>query len=73
MKQRIARTLRYLATLAIDEQTAQTNAAEGSATLAERRQDQARVDEYLQGRLLTFPVGETKRAGRGGHGVEHRV
>ena len=59
MHQRIAQTLRYLARL-INQTTARSNAAEGSATLRKRRHDQEDVDEYLQGRLLTFPIGETK-------------
>ena len=73
MHQRIARTLRYVARLIVNPDTARTNAAEGSATLAERRQDQERVEEYLQGRLLTFPNRETRKGERGEHGVEHTV
>ena len=69
MHQRIARTLRYLARRIIDPDTARANAAEGSATLRERRHDQEHVDEYLQGRLLIFPLGKTKN----GEHVEHRA
>jgi hypothetical protein len=58
MHQRIAQTLRDLATLA-GQHTARRNAAEGSAALRKRRHDQEHVDEYLQGRLLTFPLAET--------------
>lgn len=58
MHQRIAQTLRYLASL-INQQTARTNAAEGSATIRQRRHDQERVDRYLHGRLLTFSTDET--------------
>ena len=72
MHQRIARTLLYLARLT-DQHTARTNAAEGSAILRKRRHDQEHVDEYLRGRLLTFPIGEIKMAGRGEHGAEHTV
>lgn len=46
MPQRVARTLRYLAKF-INQETARTNAAEGSAAFRKRRQD---VGEYLQGR-----------------------
>lgn len=46
MRQRVARTLRYLDTF-IDQGTARTNAAEGSAAFGKQRQD---VDDYLQGR-----------------------
>lgn len=60
MHQRVAQTLRYLARL-MNQQTARTNAAEGSAALRKRRQEQEHVDEYLQGRLLTSPIGETKK------------
>jgi len=58
MRQRIAQTLRDLARVT-GQHTARTNAAEGSATLRKRRQDQEHVDEYLQGRLPTF--SETRR------------
>ena len=71
MHQRIARTMRYLARLIINPHTARNNAAEGSATLRQRRLDQEYVDEYLQGRLLIFPLGETKNAERVEHGAEH--
>ncbi len=50
MHQRIAQTLRYLARLS-NQHTARANAAEGSATLRKRRQDQEHVNEYLRGRL----------------------
>lgn len=59
MHQRIAQTLRYFATLT-GQLTARSNAAEGSATLRKRRHDQEDADEYLRGRLLTFPPGETE-------------
>lgn len=72
MHQRVAQTLRYLAR-PINQQTARTNAAEGSATLRKRRQDQEHVDEYLQGRLLTLPIGETKKGERGAHRGEHNL
>ena len=49
MRYRVARTQRYLARL-ISPQTARTNAAEGSATLRERRRDREDVEEYLKGR-----------------------
>jgi hypothetical protein len=68
MRQRIAQTLRYLARLT-GQHTARTNAAEGSATLRKRRQDQEHVDEYLQGQLLTIP-GETTTGERGVHQAE---
>ena len=64
MDQNIAQTLRYLARL-INQHTARTNAAEGSATLRKRRHDQEHVDEHLRGPLLTFPIGETKKGERG--------
>ncbi len=71
MHQRVAQTLRYLAGL-INQQTARTNAAEGSATLRKRRQDQEHVDEYLQGRHHGYqpfptdrPAGQTKKGKRG--------
>ncbi len=70
MHQRVAQTLRYLAGL-ITQQTALTNAAEGSATLRKRRQDQEHVDEYLQGQLPTFPSGQTQKAKRVAHQGEH--
>ena len=47
MNQRIAQALRYLSRLTDDQHTARANAAEGSATLRKRRQDQEDVDEYL--------------------------
>lgn len=53
MHQRVAQTLRYLATF-IDQGTARTNAAEGSAAFRKRRQD---VDEYLQGRAAEHIAG----------------
>ena len=70
MHQRVAQTLRYLAGL-INQQTARSNAAEGSATLRKRRQDQENVDEYLQGRLQTFPTGQTEKGNRGAHQGGH--
>lgn len=48
MRQRVPRTLRYLARL-ISQETARSNASEGSATLRRQRQEQDEVDEYLQG------------------------
>ena len=63
MHQRIAQSLRYLARLT-SQHTARTNAAEGSATLRKRRHDQEHVDEYLQGRLLTFPIDATEMGQR---------
>ena len=72
MHQRVAQTLRYLARL-INQQTARTNAAEGTATLRKRRHDQEDVDEYLQGRLLTCPIGQTKKGDRGAHQAEHNL
>lgn len=70
MHQRIARTLRILARLT-NQHIARTNAAEGSALLRRRRQDQEQVDEYLQGRILTFPLAHIQ-AGRSGehHAVD---
>lgn len=72
MHRRIAQTLRYLATF-IDQQTARTNAAEGSANLRRRREDQEHVDEYLQGRLLTLSLGATEDGERGVHQAEHNL
>ena len=46
MHKRVAQTLRYLDTF-INQGTARTNAAEGSAAFRKRRQD---VAEYLRGR-----------------------
>ena len=51
MHMKIAQAVRHLVTL-LDHQTARTNAAEASDTLRLRRQDQERVDEYLQGLLM---------------------
>lgn len=48
MHQKVTQTFRHLARL-INQRAARTNAAEGSATLRKRRQDQEHVDEYLQG------------------------
>lgn len=70
MHQRVAQTLRYLAGL-INQQTARSNAAEGSATLRKKRQDQEHVDKYLKGRLATFPTGQSKKGTRGAHQGEH--
>lgn len=53
MHQRVARTLRYLDTF-IDQGTARTNAAAGSAAFGKRRQD---VDEYLQGQAAGQMAG----------------
>lgn len=64
MHRRIALTLRHLARLT-GQHTARTNAAEGSATLRQRRHDQEQVDEYLQG-LLTVPRSEARE----GHATE---
>ena len=72
MHQRIAQTLRYLARL-INQHTARTNAAEGSATLRKRRHDQEQVDEYLQGRHLTLPIAEAKKGERGEHRARHHL
>ena len=70
MHQRIAQTLRALA-MRTGQHTARANAAEGSATLRKRRHDQEHVDEYLQGRLLTFPNGETRKGEPGEHQAEY--
>ena len=51
MHQHIAWTLRYLAGMA-GQHTARTNAAEGGATLRERRHEQD-TDAYLQAARLT--------------------
>ena len=66
MRQRLARTSRYLAGL-VNQQAARTNAAEGSAVLRRRRQDQEDVDEYLLGRFPTQPAVGTSTGGRGAH------
>ena len=47
MLQRLVRTPRYVARF-LTQHTARTNAAEGSASLRERRQEQEDVDEYLR-------------------------
>lgn len=70
MNHRVAKTLRNLAGLT-GQRTALANAAEGSAVLRQRRQDQEHVEEYLQDRLLTAPMGATTNAERGEHGAEH--
>lgn len=49
MQQRIARTVQLLARF-ITQGTARDNAAEASAALRQRRQDQEDVDDYLLGR-----------------------
>ena len=72
MHQRIAQTLRYLAR-PMSQHTARTNAAEGSTTLRKRRHEQELVDEYLQGRVLTFPMREIKEGERGVHQAEHNL
>ncbi len=72
MHKGIARTLRYLARLT-NQQIARTNAAEGSATLRRRRQDQELVDEYLRGRILTPPADHTESGRRGEHGLERTL
>jgi len=69
MYQRIARTLRGFARLT-DQHVSRTNAAEGTATLRRRRHEQERVDDYLEGRILTFPATETHAGQRGEDGVE---
>ncbi len=56
MRQRVSRTLRYLARL-ISQETARANALEGSATLRKQRQDQEEVDEYLRGRPVSATSG----------------
>jgi len=56
MHQRVAQPLRYLATF-INQRTARTNAAEGSATLRKRRHDKEHVDEYLQSRAPDLSDG----------------
>lgn len=68
MRQRVARTSRYLAGL-VNQQAARTNAAEGSAVLRRRRQDQEDVEEYLQGRFPTVPAAGSRTGERGAHQV----
>ena len=62
----VLRGLRPLARL-FDQQTARTNAAEGTEILRKRRQVQDHVDEYLRRRLLTSRIDATGTEERGGH------
>lgn len=61
----VLRALRPLAGL-FNQQTARTNAAEGTEILRKRRQVQDHVDEYLRRRL---PTSETDETGTGERGV----
>lgn len=81
--QRLARTLRYLASryladpdrtdrLQSNQTIARTNAAEASATLRERRREQEDVDAYLRARRLTRPAEDTETS-RGGQGAGHAL
>jgi hypothetical protein len=59
MRQHIARTLRYLAGWKIsDQRPARTNAAQGSATLRERRHAWEDADAYLHAARLADHADE---------------
>jgi hypothetical protein len=73
MQQHIAWTLRYLAGWRLaDQHTARTNAAEGSATLRERRHDQEDADAYLHSARLT-DVADEPGTRSDEHGADHAL
>ena len=71
MHQHIAWTMRYLAGLA-GQHTARTNAAEGSATLRDRRREQDDATAYLRAAGLTS-VADMPGVRRDEQRVEHAL
>ena len=72
MQKRVAHAMRYLAGL-LSQQTARTNAAEGSATLRKRREVHDDVQRYLQERAAGLSSRETKEREQAVCQAEHNL
>ncbi len=71
MREHIAWSLRYLAGMA-GQHTARTNAAEGSASLRERRRIHEDTHAYLQTARMT-DLADAQGVRRDEHGAEHTL